>query len=237
MAISLSGSKRIKDLPLLNRPREKALRYGINALSDEEILAILISSGIKNYNALTIAKNLLKEHQGLYNLSRINEPKKLKTKGLSDTRSLMLIAAFTLASRIEKDAKNKPLRINASSDILSLYQHELSKAEKEHLYLLMLNQKREIIKEEVLYLGTSEGFEIDLKEIVRRVLIYNAVNVILVHNHPSGNVVPSTSDIEATIELNKALIKHDITLLDHVIIGAFRYFSFAENSLINNNKG
>jgi len=149
----------------------------------------------------------------------------------------MLIAAFNLASRIEKDAKNKPLRINASSDILSLYQHELSKAEKEHLYLLMLNQKREIIKEEVLYLGTSEGFEIDLKEIVRRVLIYNAVNVILVHNHPSGNVVPSTSDIEATIELNKALIKHDITLLDHVIIGAFRYFSFAENSLINNNKG
>ncbi|MGI6644310.1 MAG: RadC family protein [Bacilli bacterium] len=223
---------KIKDLPLLERPREKALRLGIDALSDEEVIAIILGSGVKNHSVLSIAKSLLQTHNGLVNLSKIKTVSLMKTKGLSTNKALALIAAFSLGKRVENAYLNKQEQIRNSVDIVNYFKKSLSQETKESLYVIILDRKRTILRQERLYLGTDEGFEIDVVEVVRTVLVNNGYFFILLHNHPSGKITPSTSDVRATLEISKLADKFSLRLLDHIIIGANNYFSFSENNLL-----
>lgn len=220
-------------MPASLRPREKALRLGIEALKDEEVIAILLGSGVKNHSVLEIAKTLLETHNGLYNLSKVTSPSLLKTKGLSVNKALILIAAFSLVKRVEAQSALFKGEINESKDVLNLFKSNLSLDAKESLYLLTLNRKREIIKQERLYVGTSRGFEIELNEIIKSVLVNNGSFFILVHNHPSGEVTPSNADILTTNAVNNLAKRFSLHLLDHIIISNHKYFSFRENNLIN----
>ena len=221
----MNGSKRIKELPHLKRPREKALYYGIGSLSDAEVLALLIGKGTTKDNALSLAKKLLNKHISLQNMYRIDDPKLLLMPGIGEVKALQILAAFELNKRLLFLEGSHDRPIYREDEIVRSFQRRIGRLQKETLYLLALTNRNYIISEKQLYLGTEKGFSLDPKEIVRELLIANADRYILIHNHPSGHVEPSANDLETTIELATISAQFGVTLYDHLIIGANAYFS------------
>lgn len=227
MVLSLSGSKgkTIKSLPRLERPRERAIHYGINTLKVTELLAIIIGEGTSEYNALLIAEKLLEEHVSLTNLYRLTNPREIKTHGIGSAKALRLLACFELNKRLLFfEGKRDGIEYDEASIILN-YRHKIGHLQKETLYLLALNRRNMVISEKQLYLGSDTGFSLDLKEVVRELLLANAERYVLIHNHPSGDVKPSRNDIETTYELAKMSAKFGVYLYDHLIISAHDAFS------------
>lgn len=231
-ASNLSGSLRIKDLPIYQRPREKALRYGLNSLSNSELLAILINSGTKGESALLIADNLLNKYLGLTNMAKITEISDLNIKGIKATKALTLLAAFKLSERIQKENFAHLDHIQSSAEIANKYLYDFSSANSEMLLIVALDKNLKILKEQILYIGTKLGFEIDVRSIVALLKKIEAKFYILVHNHPSGNNYPSTADLETTKTLKKVTDSKGFLLYDHLIIASYSYFSFKDNELI-----
>lgn len=226
--LSLSGNNKIKDLPLLHRPREKALYYGINALSEVELLAILIGEGTSGASALTLASRLLDEHLSLTNLYRIKDHLKLKIPGIGVVKGLRLIACFELTKRLGIAREERDVFLYNAEEITKLYQNKIGRLNKETLYLIALNKRLHIISEKQIYLGHERGFIIDSKEIIRELVISGAEYYVLIHNHPSGIVSPSENDIKTTTELAKLSRNLGIELYDHIIVTHLEYFSIRE---------
>lgn len=223
---------KIKDLLPFQRPREKAVRYGLDALSDEEILAILIGSGYKDVSALDLASKLLVKHNGLIGLFRLTSVEQLQIKGISKVKALTILASINLLKRIEKNRINIEYLYN-SVDIVSKYLINFSSASKEMLLLVTLTRKKQILKEQILYIGTKVGFDIDLDEVIGKINHEEVRSFVLVHNHPSGNIYPSKEDVVTTNELIKRAKLINVSLDDHIIIANYSYFSFKENGIIN----
>lgn len=231
-ASNLSGSLRIKDLPLYQRPREKALRYGVDSLSNAELLAIIINSGTKNQSALKLAENLLNKYYGLTNIAKITEISDLSIKGIKSSKAITLLAAFKLGDRIRKEQYASVSTIATSADIANKYLYDFSSARAEMLLLVALDSKLNILKEQVLYVGTKRGFDIDVKAVITTLLKLQANHFILVHNHPSGSIYPSHEDVETTKQIQQCAKDEKITLFDHLIIASYSYFSFRDNELL-----
>lgn len=229
----MSGSKlRIKDLAPLNRPREKARYYGIKTLTDQELIALLIGQGTREFNALHVAQNLLNVYVNLNNLARVKDSNLLYQPGIKDAKALTLIAAFEVARRVNGA---KLTSINQKYDLKAIatkYQALLGQNEKEELMLLHLNRHLEIIMEESLYVGHAEGFLVDAKEIMRRLLISDAKLFVLVHNHPSNDARPSKEDLTTTRKLSAIAGKFELILFDHIIVTKTAYFSFKHENLL-----
>lgn len=222
----------IKKLPPLDRPREKALRFGLENLSDQELIAILISSGTKNNSAIDIASHLLSEKGGLFNLSIANYNELIKYKGISKVNALKIISAFELGRR--NTAKSVEIEEGkADKDyLIKKYSPQFQKFEQETLLVISLNKKRRIIKETFLYRGTSEETSVSIKEILKELISAGAYSFFLVHNHPNMESKPSYFDIALTTTLIKETKKLGINLLDHIIISKTDTFSFKESKTI-----
>lgn len=221
----MSGSRKIKDLPILERPREKALYYGINTLTDVELLALIISKGTRGENAMMLARKLLDRHYSLANIYKVSDPRLLMVPGIGKAKALQLVAMSELNRRlVMHEADDDPLKYDENR-IISTYQNRIGRLQKETLYLLMLDKRNMIISEKQLYIGNENGFVIDAKEVVRELLISNADRYILIHNHPSGHVEPSANDLKTTDQLAKISARFGVYLYDHIIIGANSHFS------------
>lgn len=232
-ALNLSGSRtKIKDLAPYDRPKEKALRYGVNSLTNIELLAILINTGTRDESAITIAEKLLNKHHTLTNLAKITEISDFSLPGIKTSKALTLLAAFTLSSRVQKDNFKGLEYLKSSGEIANKYIYDFSSAKAEMMLLVVLDKTMKIIKEQILYLGTRRGFDIDAKAIKEQLIKLDATYYVLVHNHPSGNVFPSEEDIETTIAINKITSKAGIAIYDHLIIADYTYFSFKDYGLI-----
>lgn len=223
---------RIKDLPLNERPREKAQKYGIASLSTNEILALIIGSGVKNMSAIDISQHLLDDYRGLASLITVSYKNLVKQKGLNVGNAYKLIAAFELIKRVEKANADEETVFRNSKEIFAKYRVEFSTASQELLLLIMLNRSNKIIKEEVIFKGMISTMLISFREIFVKLFLNDAIKFVLVHNHPGGNAEPSKEDIATTINIRNEAAKLGLELLDHIVIANQTYYSMSEHFLI-----
>lgn len=218
----------IKELPIDERPREKALRYGIENLSDAELLAIVLKSGYKGCSALSLASNLLDSFHGIYNVFFANEKELLQIKGINTVKLLEIKVVCQILLKLQKKESLTTPYIFSAKDVYQYYQASFSTLKQEKMLFLALNSKNRILKDELLFLGNEKEMVIDRRIICKKALDMNASKIILIHNHPSGDATPSFEDIEATKKILEALKLINIRLLDHVIIGNREYYSIID---------
>jgi DNA repair protein RadC len=223
---------RIKDLPEEERPREKALRYGIDSLSNIEILAIVIGSGVVQNSALDIAAALIAEAGGLHQLEYCSFERIQKISGMKEISALRLAAVFELLKRVDKtrfDSLNNPV---TTETIFNKYKHDFLLENQEHFILLFLSRRKTVVKEKKMYRGTAEYFPLSISEILSELLSSKCFSFIVLHNHPSGEIKPSDEDLISTKILESEAARLKIKLVDHIIIGDRSYYSFADHNLI-----
>lgn len=209
---------KIADIPLYLRPREKALRYGIEELSDQELLALLIGSGGANNSAIEIATDLLASYfNSMYALSNTNINSLMAHKGLKEGYALRLMATFEFHHRLNSPKYQKEQVISSMKEVYERYKY-LEGYDHEVLILIMLDSKRRIKQEKLIYKGTFDSFSIDVRQILQELILAKAKAFILIHNHPDEESSASENDILATKMIEKAAKGLGISLINHMII-------------------
>jgi len=216
-----------------DRPREKLLLKGTSALSEAELVAILIGSGTTKTSAVDLAKKVfLLGKNNLNELARLSVKDLMKIKGIGEAKAITIVAALELGRRRKaQDVEEKP-KISSSKDAFDLIQGDLMDLPHEEFWVLLLNRMHQVVKKKRISEGGVTGTVADPKIIYKLALEDLATGVIVAHNHPSGNLKPSQSDIDLTRKLKEAGKFLEVQLLDHLIIANRNYFSFADEGLI-----
>lgn len=216
-----------------DRPREKLLLKGKSALSNAELIAILIGSGNRNETAVDLSKRILSEiGDNLHNLARLSLSDLQKFNGIGEAKAICIEAALELGARKRTSEAEKRKKISASSDVNELFQEDLSSLQYEEFHVLLLNQANMILKKQLISKGGISSSIADPKLIFEAALRAKASALILVHNHPSGNLKPSKQDIAITSKLKSAGQVLDLPVLDHIIIAETGYYSFADEGIL-----
>lgn len=219
----------IKDWASEDRPREKMLEKGISSLSDAELLAILLGSGIKNQSAVDLAKKVLKKAENNLNeLGKLDVRTLQKTKGVGEARAISIIAAMELGRRRKMSDILNRKQITSSNDAFELFQPILSDLQYEEFWILLLNRSNKILDKVKISQGGLTGTIIDVRLILKHAIERLATSIILCHNHPSGNLQPSESDCKITLKIREAGNYLDIPVIDHIIVCNSSYYSFAD---------
>lgn len=215
-------------------PYEKCLRYGPQALTDAELIAVILRSGTKGCNCLEAARRVISQsgNMGILGLKHMGINALTKIEGIGTVKAIMLICIGELSARIVRADRRAPVRFDSSSQVAEYYMEDLRHLERERFMLIMLDGKCGLLHESVLSEGTVNYTCISAREIFRDALSHGAVYLIMLHNHPSGDPSPSDEDVKATAAIGEAGRLIGIALLDHIIIGDNRYFSFKEKNLI-----
>lgn len=213
-------------------PRDKLLSRGAKALSDAEILALLLGSGHRGCDAVTLARELLAQFDGLYGVLGADRSSLGALRGMGDAKYAQISAALELGRR-------QALAVACERDVLSspestqlFLQHHLSGRDREVFCCIFLDAQHQVLRCEDLFFGTLDGAAVYPREVAVRALQYSAAAVIFAHNHPSGLALPSAADKRITVRLREALALLDIRVLDHIIIGRGKAYSFAEAGLL-----
>lgn len=225
--------KSIKSWAEEDRPREKMLAKGKESLSNAELIAILIGSGNSNESAVDLSRRILRDNNdNLIELSKLSINDLLKYKGIGEAKAVTIAAALELGRRRRfSEALEKPCIRNSQLAYECFYAH-LSDLNHEQFWIMLLNNANKVIKLEKIGVGGMAGTTADPKKIFKSALENNAASVMLCHNHPSGNVIPSNADKQITNNIVKAGQFLEIKILDHIIIGNDNYFSFADEGLL-----
>ena len=224
----------IKNWAIDDRPREKMSLKGADALSDSELLAILINNGTRDKSALDVAKELLqKVDNDLQRLGRLSvkEIQKLNVKGLGEAKAITIGAALELGARRDVADKKKTVVVN-SRDVAEYLKAKLQYKKHEVFAVLFLNRSNKINHYEIVSEGGITGTVADPRIILKKALDHDATSIILCHNHPSGSTKPSRADEELTNKIKEAASYLDIKVLDHIIVSNEGYFSFADEGII-----
>lgn len=218
---------RLSDFTDDSKPREKLMAYGADALSDAELLAILLGSGTRDMNVLELANKILKDHDGLTGLRRINKEELFEISGIGPAKATGILAAIELGRRFSKAIRKNEerQRISCAEDIYEYFHYEMEHLDHEELHVLCLDTKHYVIAEELCYSGTINTSSVRVAEIFKKPILLKAAAFALVHNHPSGDPTPSAADIVTTRNITAAAKLLDLPMLDHVIIGAGTYTS------------
>ena len=232
-----SGSKspyqpKIRDMPQGERPRERLREYGPRYLSNAELIAILLRTGIQGENVLAMSNRLLSRFGGLDGLGRANFAELCAERGLSEAKASQLLASLELGRRFISLSPQDRAVINSPQDVANLLQAEMSSLEQEHLRVLLLNTRNQVLNTVEVYVGNVNSSIVRPSEVFRPAVRDNAPSIIVVHNHPSGDPTPSPEDVSITRELVSAGNLLGIDLLDHLVIGSGgRYVSLNERRL------
>jgi DNA repair protein RadC len=221
----------IHDLPEDERPRERLKYHGAAALSNTELLAILLRTGTKGENVLNLSSRLLAEKKGLPGLLKASISDLANIKGVGLAKACQLKAALELGRRLMIAAPHQKPQITCPADAANLFMVEMGSLEQEHLRLLVLDTKNYILSSPVVYKGNVNTSIIRVGELFRYALKENATAIILMHNHPSGDPTPSPEDVHVTERIVKAGKMLDIDILDHIIIGQQRFVSLKERGV------
>lgn len=223
---------RIQDWPAQDRPREKLLLKGEQTLTDAELMAILLQSGQRGKTAVDLARELLQTHGSLRHCLQAPVNRLLRTPGMGSAKCAMLKAAIELGRRYLNQALPPGTVFNHSRLAQQFLAAHLHDQTHEVFACLFLDTHLRLLAFESLFHGTINEAMVYPREVLRRALLHNAVNIILAHNHPSGDPAPSAADKTLTVTLQQALQLVDITVVDHVIIGYPCHFSFADAGLL-----
>ncbi len=227
--------KTIKDLGLDLRPDEKFIKYGPKSLSDAELLAIILRSGSSDEHCIDLADKVLSfnsKSSSLLNLCNLNIDDLMQIKGIGKVKALQIKAVFEISKRIAKTVKRKSLVLNNPKTVADYFYEELRHLDREAVILLMVDSAGNLIKEKVMSKGTVNASLLSPRDIFCEALKEGAVNIILLHNHPSGETNPSKMDINCTMKVKEAGEIIGIKLLDHIIIGDNKYLSFREQNIV-----
>lgn len=222
----------IHQWPLSEQPREKLLRSGAKSLSDAELLAIFLRTGVKGCSAVELAKQLLKKHGGLRALFNSSLEEFCQVKGMGAAKYTQLQAVLEMSKRyFWEDLAEQPV-MNSADAAGQFLLSEMSHLSREVFSCIFLNNQHKLICYEELFFGTINQSPVFPREIAKRAMELNAAAVILAHNHPSGVAEPSMADKEITKVIRQALNVLDVRVLDHLVVGAQEVYSFADNGLL-----
>jgi DNA repair protein RadC len=222
----------IREWPESERPREKLLERGAQALSDAELLALLLGSGIKGRSAVDVARSLIADFGSLRELLSADRPRWEGKLGIGPARYATLMASIELARRHFREPLRSSSALSAPDFTRRFLLAQLRDRPYEVFCCLFLDNRHRLIAFEELFRGTIDGASVHPREVVRQALLHNAASVIIAHNHPSGVADPSQADEGVTRRVRQALALVDVRLLDHVIVGDGRCFSFSEHGLL-----
>ena len=226
-------SKGIKSWAEDDRPREKLLLKGRSALSDAELIAILIGSGSRNATAVEVARNILNTvGQNLVELGKLSVNDLMKHKGIGEAKAISIIAAMELSNRRKVTGAMEREKIITSKDAFEIFSRELADKRNEEFWIIMLNRANKIIASKRISEGGVAGTVVGAKNVFKPAVEQSASSVILGHNHPSGNSKPSNEDISLTKKLSSAGSNLDVKVLDHIIVTDTGYFSFADEGMM-----
>ena len=229
---------RIHDIPENDRPRERLLRLGPQALSDAELLALFINTGTKGENALQIGQRILRDYKSLRDLSRLEPAVLRKIKALGPAKTALLAAAFELGRRSAQEPSHAEIILDRPQRIYEYIAPEMQALGHESVRIILVNTKLAVMRSEEAFKGSLNECVAHPRDLLRKVLIHNAYAFILVHNHPSGDPTPSEADRRITRRLREASEATGLFLQDHMIIGTpadsrpLPYFSFKEHGML-----
>ena len=216
--------------PVEERPREKAIYYGIETLSNQELVAVILRTGNKEMSVLNLAQFLLDEIGGFQELKDIDYQRLIQIKGIKQAKAIELMACIELAKRMQSKQSIKN-RIRQPKDAYAYIKNKLMFEKQEKVILLCLNNHLEIVQDKLLFIGSGDVSLLETKEVFQYTLRSGCNRIILIHNHPSGNPKPSHEDQEITRKI-EMMAKHlDIEFIDHIIVGDHCYYSFKSNQI------
>lgn len=228
-----SNSFSIKNWNEDDRPREKMLQKGRIALSDAELIAILIGSGSRNESAVSLSQRILASvGNNLSEMGRLSIPELMEFKGIGEAKAISIAAAMELGRRRRTGEALERKKITSSNSVFEYVQPIIGELPHEEFWILYLNNSNKIIKSAQLSKGGITGTIVDVRLAFKEALQLGAVGIILAHNHPSGTLKPSQADIQLTKKLKLAGDSLDIKVLDHLIITEKAYFSFADENML-----
>ena len=223
----------IRNWSLEDRPREKFLSSGSQNLSDVELLAILLGSGTRDTSAVDLARQILESAgNNLHQLGKSGFSDLKRIKGIGQAKALLLMSAFELGRRRSQSSGTPKLKISSSKDVFTLFHPILGDLPHEELWILILNRSNHVIEKVRISQGGISGTVIDTRLILRNAIEKLASGLILCHNHPSGNTLPSDADKRITEKIQNAANFMEINLLDHLIIADKNFFSFADEGIL-----
>jgi DNA repair protein RadC len=224
---------KIKDLQPEDRPRERLARMGAAALSNEELLALLLGSGSRGESALDRARRLLATHGGLAGLATLTRAELIRERGIKGAKGAVLVAALEVGRRLAAGAISGRDLLNEPSLVKDYLRRARGDGTQERTGALFLNARNRLLQDDPeIYRGTLDRAVVEPREILKRALLSNAAGVILYHNHPSGDPSPSREDREFTRRLAAAADSVGLRLLDHVVVGREGCVSFRESGLM-----
>lgn len=230
MANSYAPKLSIKAWAEEDRPREKLLDKGRNFLSDAELLAILIGSGNTHETAVELCKRILGDvSNNLNNLAQLTVSDLIKYKGIGEAKAISIVAALELGRRRKEQMQVKKLKISNSDQAYQFIRHKLEDLPYEVFYAIYLNRANIFIKDSLISRGGISGTVVDIKIILKEALECYAQSIILVHNHPSGNLKPSQADINLTNNMIRGASYLEMSVVDHIIIGNDEFYSFSDD--------
>lgn len=220
-------------IPQSSLPRERLLDYGPEALSNQELLAVLLRTGSKSDNVMEVAGNILGEFPSLYDLKAASLEELMAIRGIGQIKAIELQATMELGQRIQRSLQPKLGKVRSSFDLAFRLIEELKDYQQEHFICLYLNTKNEIIQKQTLFKGSLNQSIAHPREIFRVAVRFSAARLIVVHNHPSGNPKPSENDLAFTRRLKECGDMMGIDLLDHIITGHDKYISLREEGFFD----
>ncbi len=221
----------IRDLAEEDRPRERLKEVGAKALSTAELLAIILRVGTKGVSAVRLAERLLVDFDGLPGLGRTSVAALSSVSGIGPAKAVQIKAALELGRRMVASAPEERPKVTSPADAANLLMSEMMFLEQEHLRVVLLNTRNEVLSVPTIYQGSLNTSVVRVGELFRQAVRANAAALIVAHNHPSGDPSPSPEDINVTRQLVKAGKLLDINVLDHIVIGHQRYVSLKERRL------
>ena len=221
----------IRDLPHGERPRERLRELGPGHLSNPELIAILLRTGVKGESVLNLSTRLLVQFGGLAGMARVTYGELCSVNGISDAKACQLLSALELGRRLVSLHPEGRALVQSPQDVFNLLGAELGFLDQEHLRVVLLNTKNEVLGIQGVYVGNVNSSSIRVAEVMRPAIRENCPSVVIVHNHPSGDPTPSPEDILITRQIRSGAEMMDIELLDHVIIGGQGFVSLKDKGL------
>ena len=224
----------IRELPNFEKPREKALKYGLRSLSTRELLALVIRHGTNGCSALDLAEDIITKTNGLKGLGKANIKDLCEIKGISKVKALELLVPFEIARRASEEEVSEVTYLDNPEKIVNWLKKEIGYEAREHFLVVFLDTSFHIINYKCLFIGTSNASLVYPRDILKEAILLGSTQIILAHNHPSGTLIPSEADIAITEKIIDAAKLMDIRVVDHIIVTSDGYLSFARQDLLNN---
>ncbi len=229
----MTNNIRVNDIPLNERPMEKLLQFGVDTLSNEELLAILLRTGTKGENVIALSSRLLAELDGLDGLLNVSYEEASKIKGIKKVKACQIIAIMEIVNRVRTlKSQNKEIKISSPRDVSALLINEMANLNQEVFKLILLNTKNIVISTKDIFKGTLNSSVVHPREVFKEAVQRGSANIIVCHNHPSGDPTESSDDVRVTKIFARAGEVMGIPVLDHIIIGDGIYVSLLEKGIL-----